>query len=104
MEFESRTLAKVFSQLDYELYDMEMIIVEQKKEIERLQKNNSEYLCASLAQSQKMMAQNLLACIDVPSDISSIGTVGATILSRINDMHTIEEVKEYIKTISALIH
>ena len=42
-----------------------------------------------------MMVSTLLACIGTPP-VESLGTVGATLLARIRDMKTIEEVHEFI--------
>jgi len=96
--FKSKTLAHLFYQMDDKMYNLEQSNIALFDEVEKWKKDYFELINQRHREGQDMMANVLKACISTPS-LSSIGPVGATMLARIGDMNSIEEVKEYLKQV-----
>ena len=100
VKLKSKTLLSAIYQIADRIQDMEDEIINLRVENEKLKNEAFKRTSDDLQNSFKMMGQTFLACIDVPEDLSSIGTVGATLIARIRDMQTIDEVKEFINKIA----
>jgi len=98
IEIGSRTLKKAIYNLDEDLVRLENDNAYFKKENKRLEKLVSDQLHATMQAQQASMAATLAACISTP-DLTSLGTVGATVLVRIKEMDNIEDVHKYISEI-----
>ena len=99
VELRSHFLLSMIYKVDEHLVAQEKMIEEQDNKIKDLQKKMSDRLNQDLASSQNMIANVLNACISTPS-VNSLGPVGATVIARIRDMATIDEVKDYIEDIT----
>ena len=90
--FVSETMNRFMGKLDYQLYDMEQTIKEQALEIERLEKENMKYLDKSLQDSWETVGNVFNAILSTPK----LDLLSATILSKIKDMNSLEEIRNYI--------
>ena len=99
IEVASPFLKNVISMVDKELCMQNELIENLTHELDELKKKETFDLNSKIDSQCKSMAQTLLASLEVPVDINSIGPVGAVILARIRDMQTIEQVNEYLDKI-----
>ncbi len=91
----SRTVSNILFDLDGQCESMEKYIRKLEKENEELNKQISKRVFEDMDAGQKMIGETLKAILSVPDDMSSLGTVGATVVRKIYDMKTIEQVKSY---------
>ena len=91
----SRGLNNALLDLDDYILSLEENVEGLIKERDELRKEIGDKISQDFKDSQQMMVSTLLACIGTPP-VESLGTVGATLLARIRDMKTIEEVHEFI--------
>ena len=95
VEVQSRIMANWFYGLDSQIVNLESKLNHYKKEEEKYRELYYKEVNRAHQASFANMANTLLACIGTPK-ASSLGTVGATMLARIRNMQTIEEVHKYI--------
>jgi len=95
----SKTLQNALYSLDDHIGDMEYTIEKQQEKIKELQNKLFKEYNKSIENGNKMMANTLLAAIGIPEDISTIGSVGATVMMNIYDMKDMKEVRSYIDKI-----
>lgn len=98
IELGSRTLKKAIYNLDEDILQLELHNKHLREDVKRLEKLVSDQLNATMRAQQASMAATLAACIGAP-DLTSLGTVGATVLVKIRNMNDIKEVHAYIKEI-----
>lgn len=99
VELRSRTLLTLLTNIDTEMYCLEQDIAELQDENTKLRREIGENLNAKLKLQQRELAETLMACLDVPENPSMMGTVGATLLARIRDMKSMDDVKAFIDRI-----
>lgn len=98
IEIGSNTLKKAFANLDEDIIDLELrnkSLINTNKELE---KKLHDQLSATMNAQQASIAATLAACLGAP-DLTSMGTVGATVLIRIKEMTDIKQVHAYIQEI-----
>ena len=98
IELQSTFLQNLIYNLDDHLCNQNRRIIELEEELEKAQKIISKRMDDDLNNSMNMMGNVLSAMVSTPS-VSSLGPVGATVISKIRDMKNIKQVKTYIEQI-----
>ena len=98
MNIQSTLLKSILERLDAALFAREEYIKELEEEIERLQKERAQWLNEEIKAGHDRMGQTLRAVLGSPT-AEGLGPVGVTVMMKIKDMQTIEEVHGYIEQI-----
>lgn len=94
----SSILHNALENLDQDIFELEIENERLKAKVQELHKQICSNIDKQLKEGQNIMSQTFLAILDIP-EISSLGTVGVTVVAKIRDMKTIEEVHNYIDKI-----
>ncbi len=96
---ESPFLQGLLYELDEKLCSDKEYIKDLEDKVKELQDDKMKRLNADIENGNRMMGAVLMSALSTEVDGQDMGPVGATMLSRIKDMQTIEEVHQYIEKV-----